>query len=63
LKTIGDDLYRDHKPLSVAPVRRWRLREVLGYVQFDGEVLTAKIIRDSEMAVRAGRLMSRRPGG
>jgi arginine decarboxylase len=32
------------------------VREVLGYVQFDGEVLTGKIIRDSEAAVRAGRL-------
>ena len=32
------------------------VREVLGYVQFDGEALADKIRRDSETAVRAGRL-------
>ncbi len=46
----------DNAAVLEAVIKGDTVREVLGYVQFDGEVLTARMIRDSEAAVRAGRL-------
>ena len=46
----------DNAAVLEAVIKGDTVREVLGYVQFDGEALIARIIRDSETAVRAGRL-------
>src|SRR5262245_7495541 len=46
----------DNAAVLEAVIKGDTVREVLRYVQFDGEALTAKIRRDSEAAVRAGRL-------
>jgi arginine decarboxylase len=46
----------DNTPVLEAVIKGDTVREVLKYVQFDSEALTAKVRRDSEAAVRAGRL-------
>ena len=53
----------DNVAVLEAVIKGDTVREVLGYVQFDGEVLIAKIRRDTEEPSAPAASTSRRPDG